>query len=92
MTTKPIRRVAIIGTGVIGASWTALKPRAVLLDALADVFGGEENEQRGRIMVREIRGKHGRNYPSTAGHQRALVTWQPIAERWRPLSRETRTD
>ena len=24
MTTKPIRRVAIIGTGVIGASWTAL--------------------------------------------------------------------
>ena len=23
-TTKPIRRVAIIGTGVIGASWTAL--------------------------------------------------------------------
>ena len=22
--TKPIRRVAIIGTGVIGASWTAL--------------------------------------------------------------------
>ena len=24
MTTKPIRRVAVIGTGVIGASWTAL--------------------------------------------------------------------
>jgi 3-hydroxyacyl-CoA dehydrogenase len=22
--TKPIRRIAIIGTGVIGASWTAL--------------------------------------------------------------------
>ena len=24
MTTKPIRRVAVIGTGVIGASWAAL--------------------------------------------------------------------
>ena len=32
-------------------------------------------EQREQTMVREIRGKHGRNYPSAKGPQRALAVW-----------------
>jgi hypothetical protein len=48
-------------------------------------------EQRERIMVREIRGKHGRNYPSAKGPPRAPAVWRQIAERWRPLSGEART-
>src|SRR5246127_839645 len=41
-TTKPIRRVAIIGTGVIGASWSALFLARGLEVVATDVAPGAE--------------------------------------------------
>ncbi|GIQ78284.1 3-hydroxyacyl-CoA dehydrogenase NAD-binding domain-containing protein [Bradyrhizobium sp. RD5-C2] len=47
--TKPIRRIAVIGTGVMGASWTSLFPARGLQMVESD---GAQNAETAKATVR----------------------------------------
>jgi len=55
---KPIRRVAIIGTGVIGASWTALFLAKGLEVVATDVAPDAETSLRRFVKAAPARHKH----------------------------------
>ena len=53
--TKPIRRIAIIGTGVIGASWTALYLSKGLQVVATDIAPNAENRIGRAVPTRSSR-------------------------------------